>query len=261
MKKIFFGLGISLFLLLILGFFVISAQNPALNTSLEQEVQATVDTVSSGNLSTQVYEYVLNFVQKRGVVPSEISMVKEVDFDSLPKEVNIENVGDHNLAIYQIDFTENGVKDKVYVISYSVEKLRAQGDLIIAHDKRQFLNFGFSGTMTSSDFLKTATGVKGSLEKGYVMVRDGSITAVSTNIEVLQNNTGSLEIIVYRNGKPIGFGNTLSTDMLGVKKDYDVQSKGIVTFQAGDVISVYIKGEGNVIWSDVVTMVEITTVN
>ncbi|HEB47066.1 MAG TPA: hypothetical protein ENI22_01195, partial [Candidatus Pacearchaeota archaeon] len=113
MKKIFFGLGISLFLLLILGFFVISAQNPALNTSLEQEVQATVDTVSSGNLSTQVYEYVLNFVQKRGVVPSEISMVKEVDFDSLPKEVNIENVGDHNLAIYQIDFTENGVKDKV----------------------------------------------------------------------------------------------------------------------------------------------------
>jgi len=261
MKKIFFGLGISLFLLLILGFFVISAQNPALNTSLEQEVQETVDTVSSGNLSTQVYEYVLNFVQKRGVVPSEISMVKEVDFDSLPKEVNIENVGDHNLAIYQIDFTENGVKDKVYVISYSVEKLRAQGDLIIAHDKRQFLNFGFSGVMKSSDFLKTATGVKGSLEKGYVMVRDGSITAVSTNIEVLQNNTGSLEIIVYKNGKPIGFGNTLSTGTLGVKKDYDVQSKGIVTFQAGDVISVYIKGEGNVIWSDVVTMVEITTVN
>lgn len=261
MKKIFFGLGMSLFLLLILGFFVISAQNSSLNTSLGQEVQATVDTVSSGNLSTQVYEYVLNFVQKRGVVPSEISMVKEVDFDSLPKEVNIENVGDHNLAIYQIDFTENGVKDEVYVISYSVEKLRAQGDLIIAHDKRQFLNFGFSGTMTSSDFLKTATGVKGSLEKGYVMVRDGSITAVSTNIEVLQNNTGSLEIIVYKNGKPIGFGNTLSTSTLGVKKDYDVQSKGIVTFQAGDVISVYIKGEGNVIWSDVVTMVEITTVN
>ena len=261
MKKIFFGLGTSLFILLILGFFVISAQNDVLDASLEQEVQATVDAVSSGNLSTQVYEYVLNFVQKRGVLPSEISMVKEVDFNALPKEVNIENVGDHNLAIYQIDFTENGVKDKVYVISYSVERLRTQGDLIIAQDKRQFLNFGFSGAMTSSDFLKTATGVKGSLEKGYVMVRDGSITAVSTNIEVLQDNTGSLEIIVYRNGKPIGFGNTFSTDTLGVKKDYDVQSKGIVTFQAGDVISVYIRAKGNVIWSDVVTMVEITTVN
>ncbi len=142
-----------------------------------------------------------------------------------------------------------------------MEKLRTQGDLIIAQDKRQFLNFGFSGAMTSSDFLKTATGVKGSLEKGYVMVRDGSITAVSTNLEVLQNSAGSLEIIVYRNGKPIGFGNTFSTDTLGVKKDYDVQSKGIVTFQAGDVISVYIRAEGIVVWSDVVTIVEITTVN
>jgi hypothetical protein len=261
MKKIFFGLGIALVILLTLGLFVISAQNSTTNTTLEQEVQETVDAVSEGELNTQVYEYVLNFVQKRGILPSEISYVREVDFESLPKEVNIENVGDHNLAIYQINYTENGVEDEIYVVSYSVEELRAQGDLIVAQDKRQFLNFGFPGAMSSSGFLETATGVEGSLEKGYVMVRDGSITAVSTNLEVIQNNLGNLDVIVYKNGQPIGFGNTLSTELPGIKKDYDVQSKGVVTFQAGDVISVYIRAQGDVVWGDVITMVEITTVS
>ena len=263
MKKIFVGLGIVLSVFLVLGVFVISAQNTTSGSAdtLTQEVQASVDAASSGELPAQVYDYVLNFVGKRDILPSEISVVKEVDFDALPKEVNIENVGDHNLAIYQIDFTENGVKDKIFVVSYSVEKLKSQGDLIISQDKRQFLNFGYPKVMPGSGFLNTATGVEGSLEKGYVMVRDGSITAVSTNLEVLQNNIGNLEVIVYRNGEPIGFGNTLSADTVGVKKDYDVQSKGVVTFLAGDVISVAIKSEGNIVWGDVITMIEITTVS
>lgn len=259
MRRIFFGLGVVIFLLIVIGLLV-SAQLDN-ETSLEPEkVLDAVESVSVGNISTQVYEYVLNFVQKREVLPSAISFVREVDFDSLPKSVHIENVGDHNLAIYEISYKEDNKEDQIYVITYSVEELRDQGDLIVAQDKRQFLNFGFAGTMTKSGFLKTATEVETSLEKGYVMVRDGSITAVSTNIEVSGSNPGDIEIIVYRNGEPIGFGNIFSTESPGVKKDHNVQSKGIVSFKAGDVISVYLKANGtDIVWKDVITMVEITT--
>ena len=259
MRKIFFGLGVVMFLLIVIGLLV-SAQLDNETYLVQEEVLDVVESVSAGNISTQVYEYVLNFVQKREVLPSEISFVREVDFDSLPKSVHIENVGDHNLAIYEISYKEDNKEDQIYVITYSVEELRDQGDLIVAHDKRQFLNFGFAGTMTKSGFLKTATEVETSLEKGYVMVRDGSITAVSTNLEISGSNPGDIEIIVYRNGEPIGFGNIFSTESPGVKKDHNVQSKGIVSFKAGDVISVYLKANGtDIVWKDIITMVEITT--
>ena len=260
MRKIFLIFGIVVFLLIIIGL-IVSAQLDNNETNLGAEtIQDVIKNVSSEDISTQVYEYVLNFVQKRGVLPSAISFVREVDFDSLPKSVHIENVGDHNLAIYEISYKEDNKDDQIYVITYSVEELKEQGDLIVAHDKRQFLNFGFAGTMDKSGFLKTATEVETSLEKGYVMVRDGSITAVSTNLEVFKSNPGEIEIIVYRNGEPIGFGNIFSTASPGIKKDHNVQSKGIVTFKAGDVISVYLKANGtDIVWGDVITMVEITT--
>lgn len=257
MRKVFFVLGV-IVALVIVGL-IVSAQLDD-ETTLGQEVKEVVKKVSTGNVSTQIYDYVSNFVQKRDVLPSEISFVKEVDFNSLPKSVHIENVGEHNLAIYEISYEEEGQEDQMYVITYSVEELKEQGDLIIAHDKRQFLNFGFAGIMDGSGFLKTATEVETSLEKGYVMVRDGSITAVSTNIEVFESNPGEIEIIVYRNGEPIGFGNMFSTGSSGIKKEHNVQSKDIVMFKAGDVISVYLKANGtDIAWRDVITMVEITT--
>ena len=262
MRKIFFGLGVVVFLLIVIGLFV-SAQLDDNETYFgQEEIKDVVESVSVGNISTQVYEYVSNFVEKREVLPSEISFVKEVDFDSLPKSSHIENVGDHNLAIYEISYEKDNKEDQIYVITYSVEELKDQGDLIVAHDKRQFLNFGFAGVMTNSEFLRTATSVETSLEKGYVMVRDGSITAVSTNLEISKDNSGDIEIIVYKNGEAIGFGNIFSTESPGVKKDHNVQSKEIVSFKAGDVISVYLKANGtDIVWRDVITMVEITTTN
>lgn len=258
MRKIFVVLGILIVAIAVVGL-IVSAQLDSEVISGE-EVQQAIETVSSGGVPTQIYEYVSNFVQKRDVLPSEISLIKEVDFDSLPKSVHIENVGDHNLAIYEVSYDEDGQEDQMYVISYSLEELQEQGDLIIAQDKRQFLNFGFAGIMDKSGFLKTSTNVETSLEKGYVMVRDGSITAVSTNLEVFESNPGEIEIIVYKNGEAIGFGNIFSTASQGIKKDHNIQSKDIVMFEAGDVISVYLRANGaDVVWGDVITMVEITT--
>lgn len=217
--------------------------------------------VTGLDVGPEVTEFVDSFISKRGIAPEDITGISQVDFNALPKEINIENVGDTNLAIYQVDYSQDNQDKKVFVIAYSVEQLLAQGDLIIAQDKRNFLDFGHSGVMKGMGFLETSAGVETSTAKGYVMPRDGSITAVSTNLEIIQANPGQVEIIVLKNGEPISFGNTLNTEAIGIKKDYDVQAKDTVSFRAGDVISVAAKGTGSVSWQDVITIVEITTVD
>lgn len=262
MKKSSFILGI--FFGLIVIFFVFGILASAKSNLKDEDLSGDISLQIKEGLSDQVHDYVLNFVKKRDISSSEISSIKEVDFNALPKEVNIKNVDDSNLAIYEVAYFEKGKEDKIYVITHSVDKLRSQGDLIVAQDKRQFLNFGFNGKTSSSGFLKTSNEVTTSLDKGYVMVRDGSITAISTNLEVFENGLGSLEILVYINGEKAGFGNILSTENFGIKKDYDVQSSGIVNFRAGDVISVYLRASNDALlndvsWGDVITLVEITT--
>ncbi len=255
MKKIFIGFGICA-LLLIVSVFATATQE------VSKDVSEVVEEVSTGGIAEEVQGYVEEFVEKRGIEAQDITNITKVNFDDLPKEVNIENINDANLAIYEIEYNEEEKEEQIFVITYSVEELRAQGDLIIAHDKRQFLNFGFDGDMVESGFLETATGVEGSLEKGYVMMRKGSITGVSTNLEVVNGgDSGKIEIIIYKNGESIRFGNTLDAVSSGVKKDYDVQSRDTVTFEPGDIISVYVKAQENVVWKDVITMIEITTIN
>ncbi len=258
MKKILISFGLSIIVLLVMGVFAAAA-----DLEIVDGIEEVVDRVSIGDISDEVFKYVETFVNKRDIEPTEINSISKVNFDDLPKKVNIKNVGDHNLVIYQIDYTDpiKG-EDKLFVVTYSVEELKAQGDLIIAQDKRQFLQFGFDGEMTGG-FLETATGVEGSLEKGYVMVRFGSITAMSTNLEVIAEGSsgGQIEIIIYKNGKQIGFGNTITVDSVGVKEDYDIQSNGVVTFEPGDIISVYADAPEGLVWKDVITMIEITTTN
>jgi len=123
---------------------------------------------------------------------------------------------------------------------------------------KMLLNFGSKGEVSESSFLNSATGVEGSLEKGYVMMRDGSITGLSTSLEVFSGE-GSVETIIYINGEPAGFRNTIVGDSVGVKKDYDTQSLGVVKFEKGDVISAYVKTEGNIVVKDVINLVEIFT--
>ncbi len=264
MNKLLTFLAVVLSVFLILGIFAfVSGANEGSNPEVSAEVAKQVSEIvnsSSSELPDTVSGYVEQFVSKKGIDPEKISNVSQISFDDLPKEVNIENVNDNNLAIYEVDYNETpGDPKKMFVITYSVDKLRSQGDLIISHDKRMFLNFGASGEVANSEFLNTAAGTEGSLNKGYVMMRTGSITGISTALDVTQiSEDGQVEIIIYKNGEPIGFGNTFNSDTTGIKKDYDTQSKGVVTFEPGDVISAYAKVNGSV--RDVITLVEITTV-
>ncbi len=249
-SKLFASIGIGLIILLITG---------VLMTAETGNVAQTAQNKTDGSISGDVQNYVENFVEKKGIDADKINNITQVDFNSLPKEVNIQNVNNNNLAIYQINYNKSSSsQDKVFVITYSVDKLKSQGDLIVSQDKREFLNFGFAGESNNSEFLKTSTGVDSSLEKGYVMMRSGSITGISTSLEFIQG-AGNAEIIIYKNGEPIQFGNSFVVESDGVKTDYEVQSKGTVTFEPGDVISAYVKVSDGVLWEDANTLVEITT--
>ncbi|MCK9595786.1 hypothetical protein M0R19_01220 [Candidatus Pacearchaeota archaeon] len=246
-NKLFVILGIFIISLLIVSVIITAADNGEIVAEIQDK------------LSDTAYEYVENFAQEKGINPEEINNITEVDFNSLPKEVNIENVNDANLAIYQIDYNiSSEEQDKIFVITYAVEQLKSQGDLIISQDKREFLNFGFNREKNSSGFLETATGVEGSSEKGYVMMREGSITGISTNLEIIDGE-GNLEIIIYKNGEKISFGNTFVIDSAGIKEDYDIQSKDTISFEPGDTISLYVQSSEGIFWKDVTTLVEITT--
>lgn len=249
-----------IFVFILIGFvFFVSA------ATFDDGINSAVSKAAGVNVSNTVRSFVGEFVQKRGIQPENVKGVSRVDFNDLPKEVNIKGIDDSNLAIYQVDYESSpGNNDKVFVIGYSVEKLKAQGDLIIASDRRNFLNFGSSGLIENSSFLLTATGVETSGKKGYVMVREGSITALSTNLEVIKSSSqgeNEIEVVVLKNGKPISFGNTLDASSTGVKKDYDVQSKNIVSFEPGDVISAYAQTSEGVVYRDAIVLVEITTVD
>jgi len=231
MKKIFVCLAVGLVLLTISGVFA----------------ETSVDGI----------EKIKEKMKEKGVEDEEINNITQVDYNDLPPEIEIDDIEETELAIYKVDKKD----DKPFFVITPGEKFQESSKEPTYY--RTFLNFGYSGTMSGSGFLETATGVETDMEKGYVMMRDGSITAISTNLEVFEEASGSLEITVYVNGERVGFGNLVDMGSSGVKRDYAVQSFDVVNFEAGDIISVALMSSDgsseSASWGDVTTLVEITT--
>ena len=272
--KVITSLSFVLILILVGSILFVSSQsnesnNPIDETQLTDEEQQIVQNIVEDSfgedVSQKTVNYVKEFVEKRGIAPEEINNVSQVDFGSLPEEVEVDNVNDANLAIYEVNFNDskkNEDNKKVFVVTYSAENIETTKDLIIHPDSRSFLQFGFTTEQSGSVFLNTASGVPGSLEQGYVMMRQGSITGISTNMDIVKNGEGIIDMIIYKNGEAINFGNTLSSDEPGIEKDYDTQSKGVVTFEPGDTISVQIVTSNlDVSYKNIISTIEITTVN
>ncbi len=214
-------------------------------------VGVLAETVVTSESSQRIVKDIL---KERGLDETQVQSVEKVNFSDLPDQINIENIDNTNVAMYQVDM---GTEKPVYVITVSDEAIKGfKKDKIIL--TKMLINFGLKGEVKESQFLESAVGIKGSLEKGYVMMRSGSITGLSTNAEILDGN-GDVEIIVYRNQKEVGFRNDIVADSKGVKNDYDVQSTDTITFEAGDVISIYVKVNGDVKLQDINTLIEIST--
>lgn len=202
-------------------------------------------------------DFVRKIAEKKGINETEIKSITEINFANLPKEISLGNIDDSNLALYEIELKEGRT---VFLITFSgnnIEKVYSPSTQVSY--STSLLAFGESEEITGEAFLKTPSGVQGSLDKGYVMLRKGSITGISTNLEVVDGE-GEIQIIIYKNGKEVGFRNSISVFSGGIKKDYDIQSRDIVTFNAGDIISVQVNSGSNenIIWKEVITLVEIS---
>ena len=205
-----------------------------------------------GDVSDDVKNYVDSFLKKTGIGNEGIGEIKEVDQNNLPKEIDIEKIDKNNVGIYEVNYSKNNQSQKVFVVTYTTHEFEPEKK--IETNNIQYLNFGISGISNADSYLNSAVGVVTGSDNGYVMLRSGSVTGVSTSLDL--SGEGSAEIKVYKNGQDTGFSNLILSDD-NSKKDFDLQSENIVIFDAGDIISVYVKTKGNVQWGDAITLVEI----
>lgn len=209
----------------------------------------------SVGLSDGAQKVVEDILGNRGIDPDDVEGIEEVNFQDLPDQIDVKNIDDTNLVVYEVKPLEG---NSFYVVTASDKHVKKQETS--SGVARYVMDFGYNGVMAGDGFLRTAVGVETSPEKGYVMMRKGSITGISTNLESLEG-TGLIYITLYINGEEVGFRNSFiveETDSGKVMKDYDVQSVGTVNYEPGDVISMYVESEGDILWKDVITRVEIT---
>lgn len=201
-------------------------------------------------------KYVEKFVQQKGIDRKDISNVSALDLGNLPQNVHIENLEDNNIAVFEVNYTDKGAPGNVFVITYAVDSLRSQSDLVVPHDKRTTYFFGSDEILSGTSYLAMATGVPSSATRGYVLPRDSSVTGVSTSLEVVSGE-GVVQIIIYRNGEAIGLRNVLVSSGSGTLVDYDLYSYGVTPYFAGDTLSVAVVSS-DVVVTNIVTQVEVS---
>jgi len=207
------------------------------------------------SFSKETEENLEEVIQKKGIDKENILSIEKLNFEDLPEEISIENLDQTNLAMYKV-YSKNSDKP-FYILTASDEMLVGASEKEVIN--KMLLNYGLPGKSSESQFLNSATGVKGTEEKGYVMMRKGTINGISTNLEILKGE-GEIEIIIYKNGLEIGFRNIINANELGIKKDYDVQTGKTIEFEPGDIISIYLQVNGDLTYQDVNTLLEISTI-
>jgi hypothetical protein len=202
--------------------------------------------------SNNIAKDIVNFVEKKGISIDD-SNISEVNFSDLPGGVDIEKIENSSVVIYKIDY---GIRP-LFVVSNSNNKKIAPS--ISEYKYKSLLNFGVNGKIDSSSFLNM-DGVKGGSENGYVMMRSGSISGISSILNVVEYKEEEvIEVRIYKNGKVVGLRNSLNAEKKGSFVDYDTLSEDIIKFDAGDIISVYVNFGDGVSIANVVTVLEIVS--
>ncbi|MFA5992743.1 MAG: hypothetical protein WC796_03490 [Candidatus Pacearchaeota archaeon] len=210
----------------------------------------------TNGLSKEVTDYVKAFVADEEINSSQINNITLVDTNNLPEEIEINKVEPNKIAIYEVNYTDvnSNESKKVFVVTYSTDSLNKKEQNIVKNIQNWI--FGYPEETNSSDYLYTSAGVKSNKEVGYVMMHPGSITGISTSLEITQG-TGKVYIKVYKNGEDTGFNNVISSEDPR-KIDYDVQSENSLTFYQGDLITTYIENPDNITFKNAVVTLETT---
>ena len=208
----------------------------------------------SEEISENVGDYIKGFVNGTGVNEDSINSINKINQSELPDNVEIKDIDENKIGIYEVNYTSGNDTKKIYVVTYSTTQFKEKSAPLIKNI--QNIYFGYSESSDSADYLNAATGVAVSGDKGYVMLRPGSVTGISTSLDL--TGDGKVFVTVYKNGESTGFHNLiLSVD--NKKIDFDIQSENAVNYNAGDIISVYVETSGDVNWGNAITIVETTS--
>lgn len=205
------------------------------------------------SLDSKAESFVRDVAAVKGVNSDSVQGIRELNINDLPESVNLENIDSTNLAVYEIQ-VENEERP-VYVITASSKFFKETARIFA---QKMLLNFGINGEISDDTFMRTSGEIETSLTKGYVMARDGSVTAISTNLEVISGSGFEpIEVVIFKDGEEVGFRNSFNLKDPSVYNDYDVISSGTLKFEKGDVISVEVKIPEGVVVRDVITLLEI----
>lgn len=201
-------------------------------------------------LSDDFQNFIKEVGESKGIDKESIKNIKQVDFNEKKENIKIENIDDTNLAMFELEI--EGSTNPVFVITASDQQFRKT---IEKYTNRMLLSFG-KKNLNDSAFMDSAAGIITNEEKGYVMMRDGSVTGISTSVEILSGE-GEIEIVLYKNGEPTGFKNQFNEK--GIQTDYDLQSEGIVEFQKGDVLTIKVNNKNLINIRDINSLLEVMT--
>lgn len=205
------------------------------------------------SLDSKAESFVRDVAAVKGVNSDSVQGIRELNINDLPESVNLENIDSTNLAVYEIQ-VENEERP-VYVITASSKFFKETARIF---SQKMLLNFGINGEISDDTFMRASGEIETSLTKGYVMARDGSVTAISTNLEVISGSGFEpIEVVIFKDGEEVGFRNSFNLKDPSVYNDYDVISSGTLKFEKGDVISVEVKIPEGVVVRDVITLLEI----
>ncbi len=184
-------------------------------------------------------------VDKVSNIANKIESINEINFSDLPDKVNINNIDDGNLAMYEINVAGGA---PVYVIS-AAKKL-------ISNIKSSVGSFFGSDLIFRSEKIISRPSYIDGESGGYVMVGSGSIVGLSTSLDVLQGSKGEVEIIIEINSKQVGFRNNIEAEG-GFKIDFDEISYGTINFKTGDVINIIVNVPEGVSVENVNSLIQI----
>lgn len=233
---------------------------------------------AQGNTISKIQEKI---IEQKGIDAGSITDIVKVNIEDTPPEVKIKNVGDANIALYQVDFNQLGKPNKVFVIGYSTEAVKGENysqaptpNITIPSNQTpgtipqqrlpKFLNFNSAGEMGKTGFLDSVAGTTGGITHGYIMPASGTVVNVTTNLEVYEEE-GNIKVTLYKNGIPtsltnsfaVGHGKLITNPNTKSYFVYTIKPRGTLSFRRGDVLSVYVSLSDGVVLKKINSFVQI----
>jgi hypothetical protein len=178
--------------------------------------------------------------------PSKSTLTEGEEIMTLRKNKGLSLFRKQKGILWWVNFTRDGNETierdlKVNGNAEFSRDLTVHGNLI---GQRAYFDAGESSTFSGSRYLNYNDGTVMTSNNGYIMMRPGSITGISTCFNAV-NVSGGGQLSTYAEAKINGTTKyttatvSYSTDGTG-KKASRVQARGIDKFVSGDVLSMYV---------------------